>query len=46
MGIGHHYIRFPKTVITIDYSLDSGADYKPMVSRTSDGLEVSISLSF
>jgi hypothetical protein len=46
LGIGHSFLKFPKSVITIDFSSDKGADYPPLNSRTSDGLQVTLSISF
>ncbi|KRX03172.1 hypothetical protein PPERSA_10545 [Pseudocohnilembus persalinus] len=46
IGIGHSFIKYPKSVITIDFSSDYGADYPGIKSRTSDGLEVDIEVSF
>lgn len=46
LGLGHHFFVFPKSVITIDFSLDQGADGKPIDTRTSDGLEVVMEISF
>lgn len=46
LGVGHTFIEFPKSVITVDFSSEKGADYPPLNSRTSDGLEVEIEVSF
>ena len=38
LGVGHQFYKYPKTVITIDFSEESN---QPSIhSRTSDGLEV------
>eukprot|EP01015_Nassula_variabilis_P023204 TRINITY_DN4329_c0_g1_i4.p2 TRINITY_DN4329_c0_g1~~TRINITY_DN4329_c0_g1_i4.p2 ORF type:complete len:308 (-),score=28.49 TRINITY_DN4329_c0_g1_i4:122-1045(-) len=44
LGVGHHFIKFPKSVQTIEFIVQSGN--QPIVSRTSDGLEVSLEISF
>lgn len=46
LGIGHSFIRFPKMVQTIEFSKDSSANQGPVQSRTLDGLEVVIEISF
>lgn len=46
LGLGHSFIKFPKTIQTIEYSNDNGADLGPIRSRTSDGLEVILEISF
>lgn len=44
LGIGHYFIKFPKTVQTIEFSnsTSTGALY----SRSSDGIELSMEISF
>ena len=46
LGIGHRFIKFPKTVLNLEYSNHEGADFGPIKSRTSDGLEVVLEISF
>lgn len=46
LGIGHSFIRFPKMIQTIEFSAERGADLNSIQSRTRDGLEVVIELSF
>ncbi|KAL4493157.1 hypothetical protein ABPG72_003242 [Tetrahymena utriculariae] len=46
LGVGHSFIKYPKTVLNLDYSNHEGADYPPLKSRTSDGLEVILEISF
>jgi len=46
IGIGHSFIKFPKNVQTIEFSLDKTSSRRPIESRTSDGLEVIIEISF
>ena len=46
IGIGHSFIRFPKTVQTIEFSHERNANRGPISSRTSDGLEVTLEISF
>lgn len=46
LGIGHSFIRFPKMVQTLEFSKESAANRGPIQSRTSDGLEVVIEISF
>jgi len=46
LGIGHSFIRYPKMVQTIEFSRDRGADLANISSRTKDGLEVTLEISF
>lgn len=46
IGIGHSFIKFPKNVQTLEFSNDRTANRKPIESRTEDGLEVVIEISF
>lgn len=46
LGIGHSFIRYPKMVQTIEFSRERGADLANINSRTKDGLEVSLEISF
>lgn len=46
LGVGHSFIKYPKTVLNLDYSNHEGADYPPLKSRTNDGLEVILEISF
>jgi hypothetical protein len=46
IGIGHSFIKFPKNVQTLEFSNDRTANRKPIESRTSDGLEVILEVSF
>jgi len=46
IGIGHSFIKFPKTVQTIEFSKDKNSNRQPIESRTSDGLEVVLEISF
>jgi hypothetical protein len=46
LGIGHSFVKYPKMVQTIEFSNDRGADLKSLQSRTQDGLEVVIEVSF
>jgi len=47
IGIGHQFVKFPSTVITVQFTHDSKALLDgPLRSRTADGLEVSLELSF
>ena len=46
IGIGHSFIKFPKTVQTIEFSKSKTASQGPIQSRTSDGLEVTLEISF
>ena len=46
IGIGHSFIKFPKTVQTIEFSTAKSANQGPIQSRTSDGLEVTLEISF
>eukprot|EP01017_Pseudomicrothorax_dubius_P019405 TRINITY_DN2133_c0_g1_i2.p1 TRINITY_DN2133_c0_g1~~TRINITY_DN2133_c0_g1_i2.p1 ORF type:complete len:293 (-),score=92.04 TRINITY_DN2133_c0_g1_i2:68-946(-) len=46
LGVGHSFIKFPKTVQTIEFSHYPGANGEPLHSRTLDGLEVALEISF
>jgi len=46
LGIGHSFIKFPKTVQTLEFSKEKTANSAPLQSRTSDGLEVILEISF
>lgn len=46
MGIGHSFIKFPKNVQTIEFSKERSSNRGPIESRTLDGLEVVIEISF
>lgn len=46
LGVGHSFIKFPKTVQTIEFSKEKSANSAPLKSRTSDGLEVTLEISF
>ena len=50
LGIGHHFVRYPKTVLTIDFSNEKkkydGHYDRAIESRTMDGLNVVIEISF
>ncbi len=46
LGIGHSFIKYPRTIQTVEFSNSSDADRGQVVSRTSDGLEVLLEISF
>lgn len=46
LGVGHSFIKFPRTVQTIDFSNSQGSDRPQIESRTNDGLEVLLEISF
>ena len=46
LGIGHSFIKFPKNVQTIEFSHERSANRGPIDSRTLDGLEVTLEISF
>ena len=46
LGVGHSFIKFPRNVQTIDFSKDRSSNRGPIESRTLDGLEVVIEISF
>jgi hypothetical protein len=46
LGIGHSFLKFPKNVQTIEFSKERNANRGPIESRTLDGLEVSLEISF
>lgn len=46
LGLGHSFIKYPSTFITIEFSKDPKSSGPPIKSRTSDGLEVAVEISF
>lgn len=46
IGFGHSFLKFPKTVQTIEFSKEKNANRGAIESRTLDGLEVSLEVSF
>lgn len=46
LGIGHSFIKYPRTIQTVEFSNSRDADRAQIVSRTSDGLEVLLEISF
>ena len=46
LGIGHSFIKFPKNVQTIEFSKERLSSRPAISSRTSDGLEVVLEMSF
>jgi hypothetical protein len=46
LGIGHSFIKFPINVQTIEFSKEASANQSPISSRTLDGLEVILEISF
>ncbi len=46
IGFGHSFIKFPKTVQTIEFSKEKNANRAAVESRTLDGLEVTLEISF
>ena len=46
LGVGHSFIKYPTTVQTFEFSKSSQSDAKNVRSRTKDGLEVELEISF
>lgn len=46
LGVGHSFVKFPSTVQTIQFSHETDSAGPPLSSRTSDGLEVLLEVSF
>ena len=46
LGVGHSFIKYPSTFQTIEFSKELKSNGPPIKSRTSDGLEVAIEISF
>ena len=44
IGVGHYFLKFPRTVQTIEFSKDTKNWL--IKSRTNDGLEVNLEISF
>lgn len=46
LGVGHSFIKYPTTVQTYEFSNSRGSDGPSVRSRTKDGLEVELEISF
>lgn len=46
LGVGHSFIKYPTTVQTYEFSKSVGSDAHSVRSRTKDGLEVELEISF
>jgi hypothetical protein len=46
LGVGHSFIKYPTTVQTYEFSKARGSDSPSVSSRTKDGLEVNLEISF
>jgi hypothetical protein len=46
LGVGHSLIKYPSNIQTIQFSNEKGSHGPPIKSRTSEGLDVSIEISF
>ena len=46
LGVGHSFIKYPTTVQTYEFSKAKGSDAPRVKSRTKDGLEVELEISF
>lgn len=46
LGVGHSFIKYPTTVQTYEFSKSQGSDSPNIRSRTKDGLEVELEISF
>jgi len=46
IGIGHSFIKFPRNVQTIEFSKERNSNRPAIESRTLDGLEVTLEISF
>ncbi|CAI2376866.1 unnamed protein product [Moneuplotes crassus] len=46
LGVGHSFIKYPTTVQTYEFSKGKGSDAPSVRSRTKDGLEVELEISF
>eukprot|EP00386_Alphamonas_edax_P015136 GDKI01046315.1.p1 GENE.GDKI01046315.1~~GDKI01046315.1.p1 ORF type:complete len:321 (-),score=80.82 GDKI01046315.1:309-1229(-) len=46
LGVGHSFVRFPRTYQTISFSNEPRSEWEELKSRTSDGLEVDLEISF
>jgi regulator of protease activity HflC (stomatin/prohibitin superfamily) len=46
LGVGHSFIKYPTTVQTYEFSKSAGSDAASVRSRTKDGLEVELEISF
>lgn len=46
LGFGHSFIKYPSTILAMDFSNDAKADKPAIVSRTIDGLQINFKASF
>jgi len=46
IGPGHYFVKYPKILTTVEFSSRSGADSAPVVTRTKDGVAITISFSY
>lgn len=46
LGFGHSFIRYPSTVLNMEFSNENNADRPPIQSRTEDGLLIQFRASF
>ncbi|CAI2377437.1 unnamed protein product [Moneuplotes crassus] len=46
LGVGHSFLKYPTTVQTFEFSKGRGSDAPSVKSRTKDGLEVELEISF
>ena len=46
LGVGHSFIRYPSTIQTYDFSHEIDADAPQVRSRTKQGLDVELEISF
>lgn len=46
LGFGHSFIRYPSTVLNMEFSNEDNADRPPIQSRTEDGLLIQFRASF
>ena len=45
LGLGHSFIVFPTQAVTIDFTNAPGAKQRPLATRTSDGLPITLEIS-
>ena len=45
IGVGHTFIRFPTNCVTIDFTDEVGSKNAPLMTRTKDGLPVTLHIS-
>jgi len=46
LGVGHHFVKFPRMQVTMEFSNRDGADSGPVATRTANGVSITLGFSF